>query len=490
MVDNVRADARAAVAAAMSQTRSDDVAEGVKIAVIEELQSLDPDVKIKNTAYFNHSFAPDLELTWPDDRKRSRYVYLRYSLRSASAAQDFRALGPLNPVLLSLRDDEPESVESARREMRENESESAGLLATDVTALSNLSSREQALEAAPLLELVRSSVIRGAHGLLVDETADALVDRASGTTPDDAATQLEQLTVFEDVVQELFLPEAAARLTRAVQLVRASLDDDMSSLLGDEEEAGQGIRGQLSTAELRVLLPYFLRPGSPPRSDAFWQYLGSLTTLGGIESMWDTLIDTDLTALVVPNLDAWQAKRAQAVLRNDLDNDLSDSSTTDIEAPRQNTAHAPRWRMRSGRLCLTESAWHVLLSTDKRALKGRNESPSARWDDLAPHLGGFDLAHVRLNGLVRRLEVAAENAADVYRDVTTIRETIPDDFHVPAVTVRARRQSATPILVDFMTMLAEGVGTTASVRDLAAAAVVLLGHRTAHEQAVVQELMS
>ena len=487
MVDSLQAGTRAAVAAAMREPRADDVVEGVKSAVIRELEALDPDVKIKSTAYFNHSFAPDLELTWPDDRKQGRFVYLRYSLRAASAAHDFRALGPLNPVLLALRDDEPEVVESARREMREHEAESSGLLATDIVALTDLSEREREPQTAPLLELVRGSVIRGARGLLVDETAAALADRASGTALDDANGQIEQLRVFEDALQDSFLPEAAARLTRAVQLVRASLDDDVSSLLGDDEENGLGVRGRLSGAELRVLLPYFLRPGSPERGAAFWQYLGGLTSLEGIESMWDTLLDSDLSPLVVPNLDTWRAKRAQAVMRSDLEE--GDSWESAPEAGDRDAVTAPRWHMRSGRLCLTESAWHVLLSTDKRALKGRDESSPARWDDLAPHLQGFDLAHVRLDGLVRRLDVTAENASNVYRDVTTIRQTIQDEFHVPAVTVRARRAEATPVLVDFRTMLAEGVGGTASVRDLAAAAVVLLGHRTSHEQSVVRELM-
>lgn len=306
---------REAVRAALSATRSEDLIGGVKAAVAREFEALDPTVKIKTTDYFNHTFAPDLELSWPDERKHNRFVYLRYSLRAAVAGQDFHSLGPLSPVVLALRDDGPDEIEQARRNMAETEA-AGGLLATDVGALDDLGNEQREPGSAPLLELVRGNVVRGARGLLVTDGMQHLTKQAASTDLDDPDKQAMQLAVFQNLVGEVFLPDAATRLTRAAQLVGAGVTGDLTALLGDEED-GREPRGRLSPSELRVLLPYFLRPGAPPRSTAFWQYLGSLTSLSGLEAMWDVLLDSDLTAFVRPNLDVLQAKRAQLVLKVD-----------------------------------------------------------------------------------------------------------------------------------------------------------------------------
>jgi len=51
----------------------------VKSVVISQFEALDTRVKIKSTDYFNHTFAPDLVLSWPWDRMPERYVYLRFN---------------------------------------------------------------------------------------------------------------------------------------------------------------------------------------------------------------------------------------------------------------------------------------------------------------------------------------------------------------------------------------------------------------------------
>lgn len=473
---------REAVRAALTATRSEDLIGGVKTAVAREFEALDPTVRIKTTDYFNHTFAPDLELSWPDERKHNRFVYLRYTLRAAVAGQDFHSLGPLSPVVLALRDEGPDEIEQARRNMAETEAAS-GLLATDVGALDDLGNEHREPNSRPLLELVRGNVVRGARGLLVSDGMQRLTTQAASTDLDDPVDQATQLAVFQELVGEVFLPEAATRLTRAAQLVGAGVTGDLAPLLGDEEEnEGREPRGRLSPSELRVLLPYFLRADAPPRSTAFWQYLGSLTSLSGLEAMWDVLLDSDLTAFVRPNLDVLRAKRAQLVLKVDPFEEPHQTErlappdageSTDSPAEQRQ----PQWQIRHRRLCLNTDHWRVLFTTDQRALQGRPDSAPARWDDLAAALSRFDLVRVSLHGAARRLEVTAERAADVYRDVTTIRERIHDDFHVPAVTVRARRPESANIDTNFSTMLAEPDRGTASVRDLAEVGLTILGHR-------------
>ena len=535
MTVELRSNAKDAVAAALTFERSEDLIAGVRSAVIQELQSLDAAVRIKETQYFNHTFAPDLELTWPDDRRASRYVYLRYSLESAAAGRDFQSLAPLSPVVLALREEEPAGLDLARDEF-DRVNNDAGLLATDVGALGALGVGSEP-GTAPLLALVRGNVVRGARGLLVADRVQDLANQALGTETGDQEEQAAQLAGLEALVNDVFLPAASTRLLRAVQLVRAASSDDFLAT-ADGTNAEQ-VGGRLSHAELRVLLPYFLRPDAAPRSTAFWQYLGSLTDLAGLEGMSTSLLTSDLTPFVTANAASWQARRAQAVLNADALDELEsddpaeadgaedglpghvegEAVTTALdsggEVPSQpgdtmvvldeldaaggwvadgagdaaageastgaggvRTGALYPWQMLGGRLCLTAGRWRVLFTTDRRALSGRVDSAPARWDELAGQLTGFDLTHVQLDGASRRLGVTAESAADVYRDVAVIRDRIQDQFHVPVVIVKGRREDAAAVRADFTTMLAEPVRGTASVQELAEVALTVLAHRT------------
>ena len=479
--------AREAIGVALAASRETDLIEGVKAAVIGELESLDPSVSIKSTPYFNHSYAPDLELTWPDDRRHGRYVYLRYSLGSAAASEDFQALGSLDPVVLGLREDEPEGLELARQDLQRTDVASSGVLVTNVGALDDFGDQDRPAAIAPLLALVRGNLVRGARGLIVADGARQLASQAASTDLADPTEQVAQLQRFEQVVAQSFLSDAATRLTRAAQLVRASLDEGALLRAGDDDEE-QGISGTLSVTELKILLPYFLRSGAPPRSAAFWQHLGGLLTLDGLEGLWDVLVDTDLSPLVRPNTGTWQAKRAQVALATEVFEEPRATEPTG-ETNDPSAAVQPGWRFQGRRLCLSTQAWKVFFTTDKRALSGRQDSTSARWENLEQLLSRFDLAAVRLYGITRRLEVAAENAADVYRDVTSIRALLDDDYHVPAVTVRPKREEAAAIRADFTTMLAEPIHGAASLQDLAEVALVVLGHRRPVDEDALNNLL-
>lgn len=192
-----------------------------------------------------------------------------------------------------------------------------------------------------------------------------------------------------------------------------------------------------------------------------------------IEDMWDVLLDLDLTQFVDANLTTWRAKRSQAVFLAD--------GPEEVIGPDAQIQRV--WRIFARRLCLDASPLRVFVSSDGRTLRGRSDSAPARWDDLVPALGAYAVAGVRLDGLSRRLTVAAENDADVYRDVTTIRTNINDEFHVPVVEVRAPHDGAALLRADFTTMIVDAVAGKAPLGELVGVALTVLGYRYAQPPA-------
>jgi len=465
-------DVRASVAAALSAARPEDVIAGVKTAVADELGRLDPAVKIKFTDYFNHSFIPDMLIEWSDlGRRRERRVYLRSSIGATVANEDVESLAPLDPVMVGLTvGDQPDYLETARSQVQQ----APQSLLTDVTAVAGIARQVQddgAGNRAPLLELVRSSLLKGGRGLLTSVEAERLSTGNSEETP--TATSLD---AFDETADALFSGETATRLHRAADLLRGGFDQPPAATDEDGEEASTRVTGVLSDVELRVLLPYLLSRHDVTHDRAYWSAWGDLVSLDRLEASWDVLEGLDLSPLIKANAERWLAARSQTVLN---------SSVIDDDSAQPDT----RWVMRGKVIGAEVGAWRILLASDARKLRGRDGGSPGRWDELEPHLRRFALTGVQLSGLSRSVHVHAERASDVFNDVRSIRANIQDDFHVPSATVRRLIDDSDDVAVevDFMAMTASG--RNATIASLVTAAG-LLGYRQPISVDAVQELLS
>jgi hypothetical protein len=183
-------------------------------------------------------------------------------------------------------------------------------------------------------------------------------------------------------------------------------------------------KGQLSDVELRVLLPYLLSDEIASAKPGLWTYVGSMMSLDRLEGMWDVLHDVDVSALVVPNVETWTARRAQLVINSSFEGfdyrvvligknqdagiRPGDEMVDDLDAE----PNLPSWYVRNRMLTAEVGRWRLFVTTDARRLKGRKDSATARWDDIAPLLTGFALdavgppgcypSHLRRCGTERR----------------------------------------------------------------------------------------
>jgi hypothetical protein len=316
------------------------------------------------------------------------------------------------------------------------------------------------------------------RGLLTSEDAERLTQSAAPPDESDDLTN-EFLSSFQESADQLFVPDAALRLRRAAELLRFGLSREFA-------ETVSPLTGQLSDVELRVLVPYLLSDPTANANPRLWTYIGSMMSLERLEEMGGVLSDIDVSALVVPNVDTWMAKRAQLVINNLFDEPDSPMGT----AEQNDSADMPdeanvvdaegnvsSWYVRNRMLTADAGPWRLFVTTDARRLKGRSDSVAARWDDISSLLTGFALDAVDLRGSSRRIFVGAEGSGDVGADVALIRANIEDSFQVAEVQLRRIGEDETlrGMHVDFTEM------TITAEQQLPIAALVsaagILGHR-------------
>lgn len=472
------------IRSAMSSDNADDIVDGVKDAVAQEVTSLSPDAKVEKTNYFNHSYMPDLVVKWHDaGRSFARPIFLRNDLRPEVTEQDVRSLADKEPVVLSITAFDEPSVTAGP--LRQRAREASLVLVTDVVSLADMaapfdtpSSAPSGREGAPLLRLVQANLLKGGRGLLTPHDVERLVQSAA--PPESGAALSERsLVTFQETADEMFAPDAALRLRRSAELLRLGLSTDVIDAIA-------GANGELSEVELRVLVPYLLADETARANTRLWQYIGSMMSLERFEELGDELAGMDVTALVVPNLEHWTAKRAQMVINSsygeDLDIEMSDpmlrNAGFEVDAGADGQSGGGAYWFVANRLLTADAGpWRLFVASDARRLKGRTDSSAANWDDIAPIVDGLVLDSVDLRGLSRRISVGAEGDGDVSSDVALIRSSIDDSYQVTKMHVR-RPGDETPgsLNVDFTEMTVTASRGGAPIASLVRAAE-LLAHR-------------
>jgi hypothetical protein len=131
----------------------------IKGAVIDHLRTTDERVKVAVTDHFNHSYVPDLILSWPDEPE-PRYVYLRTSFRSSDLLRDIDLLARERPILMPLApidgvdDDAVSALESASHDRR-----------TLVTDPYGLEAFGEETVTQPVVSLLSHAILQGGRGL-------------------------------------------------------------------------------------------------------------------------------------------------------------------------------------------------------------------------------------------------------------------------------------------------------------------------------------
>ncbi len=163
-------DFREAVAAGSSETSPRDTITRVKAAVIRQLQRLDGRARIRSTDYFNHSFAPDLVLSWSTGPQRERFVYVRLTDEASQLLDDVNDVAAQRPIIFDVAASAGLPTQQAAGDLRERATASETLITT-AGAIDSLVSQKSE---EPVVGLLSSAVAQGGKGLLVRTDADRL----------------------------------------------------------------------------------------------------------------------------------------------------------------------------------------------------------------------------------------------------------------------------------------------------------------------------
>jgi hypothetical protein len=139
----------------------------IKGAVIDNLRATDNRMKVEVTDHFNHSYVPDLILSWPGTSE-TRHVFLRTSFRAGDLMQDLDFLATERPILMPLAPIEQDDSASDSISTLEERSREQRTLITDPYGLETF---DEESESAPVVSLLSHAILQGGRGVISSNRA-------------------------------------------------------------------------------------------------------------------------------------------------------------------------------------------------------------------------------------------------------------------------------------------------------------------------------
>lgn len=282
-----------ALSAALAHASWADTIGGVKSIMTTHLRALHSGAEVRQTNFFNHSFAPDLTLTWPDSTQPERRVFLRFPDQPALIADNITNDLPEGSVVVGLgeleqREEAPVLAESSR---------ARDTLVMDPRGLESL---ERSADGSQRHTVVTSAVAKGARGLFGERKVEEVALVLSGGLEGAARADAEVTAVAAETSQRDFSSRQAVSLEHLLQTYWIAGGASATDYPGTFQP---GIR--IGVDELRLLLDSLDIDDMP-----FWRSLGSDVSLDTIFAVGATSNPANLARLVRANVDRFTAKAA------------------------------------------------------------------------------------------------------------------------------------------------------------------------------------
>ncbi|MFE2721437.1 hypothetical protein [Kitasatospora sp. NPDC059327] len=270
-----------AIMAALDDTDPRQPFGRVKEIIGHQLRRMDPRAEVIATGFFNHTFAPDMVIRWPQaTRTPDRHVYLRTTANPAELQDDIARLQTKDrPMIVSLGQLE---ASRAAADLQPSATEHQTLL-LDTPAFGELVPTQ---DTPSVPRLISSSVIEGGHGALdgpaITRFRSAVVTGVEAAREGDVAPT----RVAVEAVSARMVPLVADRMTAFMAALwqgggstlasfpgtlrrSGRLDEStLAYLLGAEEIPDSGFWGRLLPL---ISLPLLLR--TPVRDPENLQHL-------------------------------------------------------------------------------------------------------------------------------------------------------------------------------------------------------------------------
>ncbi|MFC0532055.1 hypothetical protein [Phytohabitans kaempferiae] len=229
----------------------------IKNAVVENIHAADERVKVAVTDHFNHTFVPDLILSWPGETE-SRSVFLRTSYRAWDLLQDLDMLASERPILMPLVPIEVDDNTSADLEQQSSEQRT---LITDPYGLEAL---DRQTDTAPVVSLLSHALLQGGRGLISSDRATRISEEVGAGFAGAQHADYELTSIAVQAAETALDSDRASQLNRLLHAVWIG-----SGASPSQFPAATGTTAILDAANLRFILelPDLPDPG-------FWDRIG------------------------------------------------------------------------------------------------------------------------------------------------------------------------------------------------------------------------
>lgn len=372
----------------------------VKAAVANALEAFDPSATLKITNYFNHTFAPDMVLSWG---KVERPVFLRFTDNLPELGHDIALLDNLDPFVFGLST--PPRDEAAESRLDER-SRVADVFLTTPSAVEELTSRN---EPAATDRMLRNSLAHAGRGAILSaDEADQVADTLQAGVGAAEAGQVEGTRNALAMIDRYFGPGQAQRLGRVVQAVWEGSGSRLDQYPGDAE---------LSTDVGALSLVYLLQFMDTAES-AFWRGVGRGISVEQLVELARAGVaeHENFQHLVNANLDVLRARACLVQDTGALDD--PDQLRWHVELPVSDKAPA---------LALRGPAFHAFITTGKEQLGGWMQPPGPGLP-VETYVERADKAHiasVEVTGGGKHISVSDESGNTDSAFLQTTTQAIP-----------------------------------------------------------------
>ncbi|WP_157181313.1 hypothetical protein [Actinopolymorpha alba] len=444
---------------ALNYSDPDQTVRHIKSQVSKHLLLADPKTNVRHTEYFNHSFAPDMVLSWPAEH-RERLVFIRSNADPRWMLEDLRWLTPNRPIIMTLEPStDPEDSEVRDRlasAVREGDT-----LVTDLDGMDELSrSRE------PVVEILAHAVLRGGRGLLTESSAQAMSDVAvrgfeRAQNLDVPATS-NAVAAFSEALEST----QSGRMTRVLQAVWEGHGGSAATFPGE-----QGLGGPLTAEDLMLLLDVV-------ESDDvnFWRRIGRNISIDQLSGLVLDDPSENLQRLVRSNLDRLSGRAVRVLMEQDQ---LGEPSGV------------PRWRIDRSCLTLRGWGWSAYFSNSRDRLPAADEfiPPTVRQLQMRAQRDGLTVTNMQ----VRRpdLTITYESTTDesVLDSIDSNELVQRSDVLATRATVSARLGRG--LICDFETCTAGGhTNASYDLSELGRFAIPLLLELREDQRDALREILA
>jgi hypothetical protein len=447
----------------LSELNPYDTITRIKTAAIHQFEALDTRVRVHSTEYFNHSFAPDLVLTWPQRKQAERYVYMRSSSQQNVLANDVARLGDQQPIVLGLV---PVRRTSAKHSQRLNRlAQDSNTLVTDAPALASLT---DAKRRQPITGLFSTALAQGGRGLVDNadarRTTDAIVEGFAGAQTIGTESVLRAATVVEDHLSKPY----ANRFNRLLQAVWIGS--------GGRADLFPYSRLDLSAGVDDDALEFLLEL-EPIRDYDFWWRIGRTASVAQIGGLSLRQPNENLQFLVKANLDHLISRTCRVQDRQ--------TQIDEVDQP------AFWWHTEKGAMALRSHKWIAFVAEkadDLEYVEGTS-TDGVSIPDLLERIRDTILTEIQMSDGRFELELSSPEHIDVVHRGPL--DAVSQSFSNTARVLRAQAMiSGRQIACDFSKSSASTItSSTLTLTELLGVSLPLLRYMNNEERSALTDIL-